>query len=434
MSESSVNRPPRKNVFDKLDKSYGDNSPVNGGEDLQYPSDLGTDEYNQFITFSIYEKFSENFSQAERKLTEAKGAYSRLTGENAELIGNDVRETIDSFLNSAKFSQYTGGIAQFASMLGIPGAVQAGTELAVKTGIFNKFNDDPDIINAIREVAEAKVMFDFANQREATNTTFADSNKNFESRTAKPISNGEYDNYYGDLGIQQRGFGSMAARSRLKRASYKRGSNIALYLPNKLVNNGTINYSGVNFEIVKNLSSVAGGDFTALGPTLKRGMASIVTDVLGFVGVDVNAPEAIDAITGLAINPREEQVFQGVATRSFDFTFSLAPRNPKEAVEISKIVREFRKFAHPTVVQSGYFITIPAEFDIRYYKITPNGVALENLFLNRIGRCSLTGINVDYTPNGVNATFEDGSPVRTSLTMTFTELRPLVRQDIEEGF
>jgi len=433
MSESSVNRPPRKNVFDKLDKSYGDNSPVNGGEDLQYPSDLGTDEYNQFITFSIYEKFSENFSQAERKLTEAKGAYSRLAGENAELIGNDVRKKIDSALNSARFSAYLGGTVAAIEYLSIPGIVQSGVEM-VAEAVGGPFSDDPDIVNAIREVVEAKVMFNLVNQREATNTTFADSNKNFESRTAKPISTGEYDNYYGDLGIQQRGFGSMAARSRLKRASYKRGSNIALYLPNKLVNNGTINYSGVNFEIVKNLGSVGQGDLTALGPTLKRGMASIVTDVLGFVGVDVNAPEAIDAITGLAINPREEQVFQGVATRSFDFTFSLAPRNPKEAVEISKIVREFRKFAHPSVVRSGYFLTIPAEFDIRYYKITPNGVALENLFLNRIGRCSLTGINVDYTPNGVNATFEDGSPVRTSLTMTFTELRPLVRQDIEEGF
>ncbi len=81
---------------------------------------------------------------------------------------------------------------------------------------------------------------------------------------------------------------------------------------------------------------------------------------------------------------------------------------------------------------------IPAEFEIRYYKIFNPGktgeVVTENLFLNKIGRCALTAINVDYTPNGVNATFEDGSPVRTSVTMTFSELRPLVRQDIEEGF
>ena len=142
----------------------------------------------------------------------------------------------------------------------------------------------------------------------------------------------------------------------------------------------------------------------------------------------------ITAVTGLAVNPREEQLFQGVQTRTFDFTFSLAPRNQEEAVVISNMIREFRKYSHPSTRRGKFFLTLPAEFDIRYYKITPNGVALENVFLNRIGRCALTNINVDYTPNGINATFEDGSPVRTSVTMTFSEYRPLTREDIEEGF
>ena len=52
----------------------------------------------------------------------------------------------------------------------------------------------------------------------------------------------------------------------------------------------------------------------------------------------------------------------------------------------------------------------------------------------RINIDFVLSVNVDYTPNGVNATFPDGSPVRTSVTMTFTELRPLTRQDIQEGF
>lgn len=438
MSESSVSRTPRKNVFDKLDTSYGDASPVIGGEDLQYPSDLGTDEYNQFIVFTVYEKFSENFSTAERRLTEARGAYYRLAGENAEQIGIEVRSAIDGFLNESfgplqATSQF---YAQKIQDIGVPALIQGATEWITSNGLLQRLGGNQELIDAALQAETAKIILDAASEAEATTPYFANNNKNFEQRTAKPIgqAGSDYNTYYGDLGIKQRGYGSMNARSRLKRAAYKRGSNIALYLPNKLVNNGSINYSGVNFEIIKGIGDLAQGDLTAFGPSLKRGFSSIVNDVLGFVGVDINAPEAIDAITGLAINPREEQVFQGVATRTFDFTFSLAPRNPNEAVEINKIIREFRKYSHPSVVNSGFFLTIPAEFDIRYYKITPNGTALENLFLNRIGRCSLTNINVDYTPNGINSTFEDGSPVRTSVTMTFTELRPLVRQDIEEGF
>jgi hypothetical protein len=138
-------------------------------------------------------------------------------------------------------------------------------------------------------------------------------------------------------------------------------------------------------------------------------------------------------VSGLAINPRQQQTFNGVNTRGFDFTFSFAPKNQKEAVEVSKIIRAFRKKAHPSL-NNKTFLNVPDEFEIRYYKVFNNGVVAENLFLNKIGRCALTAINVDYTPNGINATFPDGSPVRTSLTMQFTELRPLVREDIEEGY
>ena len=113
--------------------------------------------------------------------------------------------------------------------------------------------------------------------------------------------------------------------------------------------------------------------------------------------------------------------------------FRLHRRTKKEAVEVSKIIRAFRKLSHPSI-SHGAFLNVPDEFEVRYYKVFNNGVVAENLFLNKIGRCALTAVNVDYTPNGINATFPDGSPVRTSLTMQFTELRPLTREDIEEGY
>ena len=214
---------------------------------------------------------------------------------------------------------------------------------------------------------------------------------------------------------------------------------IALYIPNKIVNNGSINYSGVDFSAVNQVFQIGSGNLSSVLPSIKRGLANAIDGLGSVVGLNVNANEAIEAITGLVINPRQEQLFQGVSSRSFDFTFSLAPRNPDEAIEVSKIVRTFREFSHPSIDVSSFFLEIPAEFEIRYYKIfnpgdSNNEIVTENLFLNKIGRCALTNVNVDYTPNGVNATFPDGSPVRTSVTMTFTELRPLTRQDIQEGF
>ena len=142
----------------------------------------------------------------------------------------------------------------------------------------------------------------------------------------------------------------------------------------------------------------------------------------------------MQAVSGLAINPRQEMLFNGVQVRTFDFTFSFAPRNKGEAQTTNQIIREFRKYAHPSLHGTGAMLNVPAEFEIRYYKVFNNDVTAENLFLNKIGRCALTAVNVDYTPNAVMSTFPDGSPVRTSLTMSFQELRPLTREDIEEGY
>ncbi len=439
MPESSVSRPTKINVFEKLNTDYDGNSPLAKGLNLQYPSDLGNDEYNQFILFTVYEKNTKEFAAATRKVVDAKDEYFSLLDKRGEAYGDAFKELIKNapgyeegkiFARAFPFGEL--------SMAALEGTIEGASELVewfMGSDFQQYISSDPELQSAYATY-QASIANAGRIQTEQEKGAETLNLNNFEKRTAKPVgqAGSEYRKYYGDLGLKQRSEGSFRSRSRFGAASYQQGTNVALYLPNKLVNNGTISYTGVNFEILKNIKDIAQGDLAGLGPSLKRGVGSIISDVLGFVGVDVNVPEAATAITGLAINPREEQVFQGVSTRTFDFTFSLAPRNPSEAVEINKIIREFRKYSHPSTRSGAFFLSVPAEFDIRYYKITPNGTALENLFLNRIGRCSLTNINVDYTPNGINATFEDGSPVRTSVTMTFTELRPLVREDIEEGF
>ena len=47
----------------------------------------------------------------------------------------------------------------------------------------------------------------------------------------------------------------------------------------------------------------------------------------------------------------------------------------------------------------------------------------------------MTGIGVDYTPNGVFATIgPDNSPVAYSLTLSFSEIAQLTREDLERGY
>ena len=57
------------NIFGKL------NQDDSVKETLQYPQELGEDEYNQFILFTIYEKASEEVKARSKELSDARQSY-----------------------------------------------------------------------------------------------------------------------------------------------------------------------------------------------------------------------------------------------------------------------------------------------------------------------------------------------------------------------
>lgn len=444
-------------VFAKLNKD--DKGRLQEGEEsenLQYPSDLGTDEYNQFVLFTIFERNNAEVRNLTRKVRQEKEKMDAQTELTNQLMADGIQSRYSANpMASPGYVAYgasflTGGlISPEVSQIMLNGAQNAtigsrgfADVSAFGGGVLNTFGENVGYIDrtgagAAWEIANKKL--EYARRKSAAGSRKAQESNFLDSTSERAFSQFE------NLGIKdRRGLGGKAnaassGRTRLAAATVQEKKSVALYIPNKIVNNGTISYNqGVNFSAVNQLMEVGQGNLSSVMPSLRRGLASMADSLGSIAGLNLNASEAIEAMTGLVINPRQEQLFQGVNSRSFDFTFSLAPRNAKEAVEVSKIVRVFREYSHPNLDSTSFFLEIPAEFEIRYYKIFNPGktgeVVTENLFLNKIGRCALTAINVDYTPNGVNATFEDGSPVRTSVTMTFSELRPLVRQDIEEGF
>ena len=436
---STVLRPWGKGVFSKLSPS--DNAVLNrqhDQEDLQFPQELGENEYNQFILFTSYETAGSKISSQAR----SKRREALIVGEDIPIATIEAakltREQHDFILYEERqeFEKQPFFVAP-------PENVNAPNEAFA----YYRPEIDSEVVTKEAEAAQREVERLTTRKKELiAGATAAEA----QARLPTLSAGRNHEDFINDrsrstieqqklLGIERRV--SSEGRMRLTSATSKSNTNIALYLPNKLVNSGTIGYNNVDFELIQAGASVINeiGDGDAVGAALaaagigSRIAASIVDGIASIGGINPNASAALQQVTGLAINPRQQQIFQGVQTRGFDFTFSFAPKNQKEAVEVSKIIRAFRKLSHPSI-SHGAFLNVPDEFEVRYYKVFNNGVVAENLFLNKIGRCALTAVNVDYTPNGINATFPDGSPVRTSLTMQFTELRPLTREDIEEGY
>jgi hypothetical protein len=62
-----------------------------------------------------------------------------------------------------------------------------------------------------------------------------------------------------------------------------------------------------------------------------------------------------------------------------------------------------------------------------------DGQASENDFYNKIATCVLTSCDVNYTPDGVNS-FDDGSPTKMTMALTFQETELLTKARVNEGF
>lgn len=140
---------------------------------------------------------------------------------------------------------------------------------------------------------------------------------------------------------------------------------------------------------------------------------------------------ALSAGSGLAANPKKEQIFKGVDRRSFTFKYLFSPRNAAESSNVRNIIKAFKYHMHPEYKDANNFMYIyPSEFDITYFQADK-----ENTNLHRHTSCVLTNMTVNYTPGGGTfATFPDGSPTQIEVTLSFTELAVLTKELIQEMY
>jgi hypothetical protein len=214
------------------------------------------------------------------------------------------------------------------------------------------------------------------------------------------------------------------AQKRLKTA-------IGLHIPNQLLvrygvtygEEDTVDFS-IAAETIKALQSMS------LSNTAKTGLEAGSNVALRTAAES----GAVSAATGLAANPKKEQVFKGVDFRTFTFEYQFFPRSQDEAQNVKNIIDQFKYHMHPEFKGAGEFLFIyPSEFDIVYYT---NGLVNENI--HKHTSCVLTEMSVNYTPNGVFNTFYEsktggGMPTQINVNLTFRELQILNKDLVKEG-
>ena len=231
---------------------------------------------------------------------------------------------------------------------------------------------------------------------------------------------------------------AMRSQKRLKTA-------IALHIPNNLSVSYGVEYSeedtagfamgaaltragiSTGTEIVKALGSL-GKDGDVSGAAGKAGntIGGIATNLALSKGPN-GAGNSV--ATGMAANPKKEQVFKGVHFRTFSFEYKFFPRNEIEAQNVLNIIKMFKLHMHPEFKDANNFVYIyPSEFDIFYYT---NGT--ENDKIHRHTSCVLTDLSINYAPNGMFNTFDNGMPTQIDITLAFRELALLTKDKILDG-
>jgi len=121
-----------------------------------------------------------------------------------------------------------------------------------------------------------------------------------------------------------------------------------------------------------------------------------------------------------------ELLFSGPGLRQFKFTFRFTPRYKEEGIEVKKIIKAFKRNMAPKGA-SGNFLSTPNIFQINYMEGSN-----EHPFLNKFKLCALTNMSVNYTGDGVHATYVDGTPISMQMDLSFSELTPIYNEDYNE--
>ena len=98
---------------------------------------------------------------------------------------------------------------------------------------------------------------------------------------------------------------------------------------------------------------------------LAKGSAGVATSA---ALQNVPGADAVQAMAGVAPNPKKEQIFKNMDFRTFQYDYQFFPRSMEESANIRNIINTFRYHMHPEFKDDDGFLYIyPGEFEIYYY-------------------------------------------------------------------
>lgn len=224
---------------------------------------------------------------------------------------------------------------------------------------------------------------------------------------------------------------------------------IILYMPQDIQTESKQNWNG---KAISNLGGAGLGLFGGNADKLKnynfgQGMQSAVSalvtaalNAVPGVGGNFTLNDVLGSTQGVILNPNVEILYDSLELREFTLKFKMTPHDGNESLTIKKIVQVFRKASMPSyngtsgsnltttnaeALRGSNVIGLPSMCRVSFMR----GSELHS-WLPQYKTCAIQKVTVNYTPDGAYATFGDGSPVATELTVSFLESKLLFAEEI----
>lgn len=214
---------------------------------------------------------------------------------------------------------------------------------------------------------------------------------------------------------------------------------IQLYVPDGIVTSASVSYKaeGVGQTIRAFAENDATQDRSGM---LDGGLDNLKDGIDAVSGIAKTAMNQLmnavsggysDFAQGRAVNPMEEQMLDGVQFRGFTFQYEFYPRSPQEAAMVNQIIYTFRTAMLPDTfgadedTSTENYFNYPNIFDVEYEG--PVAKTLDGFLPMVCTKC-----DVDHFGGQKVAVFNDGQPLKTTMTLEFLEIKILTQETYQK--
>lgn len=203
---------------------------------------------------------------------------------------------------------------------------------------------------------------------------------------------------------------------------------IALHMEERPSVRYSMEYSNKDLGVLAGLlgqSSTLTGALTDLvaSPEGRAAVAMSAARIPEIAGI--NARDLLRRSAGVTVNPWRETLFEQVDFRTFSFRYRFFPKDEAESRRVHTIIGMFKEHMHPELSKERLFFIYPSEFEITYMF----GLK-ENPFLFRFAPSALEDMQVDYGSGEGMSSFSNGAPTEINLLLKFRELEILTRERV----